>query len=161
MDKVWRHSKHPIPPSGNRLCLVTTCKNLRLIMYLTSLGSSCNPSSPTARACKFCNLKRDSGSPFIFLLLKKLRYLKSFKVPILSGKTSNSESDRKCLNSDKHFSKSVVHVGPTILSAKTIDHTWWKLFGDLGRVWWKNKMESITDKWRVVLENRWFWELMI
>ncbi|KAI9379786.1 hypothetical protein POPTR_017G143566v4 [Populus trichocarpa] len=96
-------------------------------MYLTSLGSSSNP-SPVTRACKFCNLKIDFGSLFIFALFKKWRYLKCFKAPILSGKVSNSKSsinskDRKCLNSNKHFSKSVLHVGPTILSAKTSDRT--------------------------------------
>ncbi|KAI5559618.1 hypothetical protein BDE02_17G124000 [Populus trichocarpa] len=127
MSKVRRNFKHPIPPSGNRFCLVTRSKNLRLIKYLTSLGSSSNPSL-TTRACKFCNLKRDFGSLSISVFQPKWRYLKCFKAPILSGKASNSESsinskDRKCLNSNKHFSKSVLHVGPTILSAKTIDRT--------------------------------------
>ena len=55
MNKVWRHSKHPIPHSGNRFCSVTRHKNLRLVIYLTSLDSSSNPSLASTRGCKSCN----------------------------------------------------------------------------------------------------------
>jgi hypothetical protein len=155
INKIWRLPKHPTPPSGNRFCLVIRNNNLRLIKYLTSVGSSSNP-SPRIRACKFYNLKIDFGNLFSFVFSTKFRYLNSFREPILSGRnsqTSISSSDRKCLNPDKHFSKSVLQLGSSRLVTKTSVLTRSISFGNLGRAWKKElECQQLINVWQ-------FWKL--
>ena len=84
---------HSIPLAGKRVCLVVISKRLRLTIFLISLGNSSRSSqSNNIKVSKFCKSQMESGNSLIFLFLRKLRYLKCFKVPIELDNISNFET---------------------------------------------------------------------
>ncbi|KAM3738936.1 hypothetical protein ACB098_09G167200 [Castanea mollissima] len=100
---------HSIPLAGKHICFVVITKNLRLTIFLISLGNSSRSShSFNIKVSKFCRSQMESGNFFIFLFPYKLRYLKCFKVLIELHNVSNVEflrfSNRRCLNLEMHVS---------------------------------------------------------